>query len=281
MFEFLNQGWVGSIIGLLGLVVGAIGLFLYYKSKIGSRPICQMRGLRLIGKEEQELPSEMKILYANSEVPRLTLTRIWFWNAGTETIEGSQVVQDDPIRFTFEKDDVILTANVAAHTRTINKCQISIPPERSNEAIVAFDFFDANDGVRIDLLHTSRNRYPIILGTIRGIPSGIKQLTTTSTSRFDVKFMRILNQRTMMYGIALVLGVITLIAGLLPDAWLTAIGDALLYSKNSTSSHISTRIAFLIVGSLYTLMPLIALLSRRKRYPPALDDTDQEAKPVK
>jgi hypothetical protein len=62
MFDLLNQGWVGSVIGLLGLIVGVAGLYLYFKSKIGPRLACQMRSLRLIAKEEQELPSDVQIL---------------------------------------------------------------------------------------------------------------------------------------------------------------------------------------------------------------------------
>jgi len=68
MFDFLNQGWCGSIIGIIGVVIGIIGLVLYRNSKIGARPSCQLKAIRLIGKDEQELPREVNILCISSLV---------------------------------------------------------------------------------------------------------------------------------------------------------------------------------------------------------------------
>jgi len=271
MLDLLSQGWVGTMIGLLGLVVGTVGLVLYMKSKIGPRPACQMRSIRLISKEKQELPSDVKILFQNTDVPRLTLTKIWFWNYGTETIRGNQVVEDDPLRCAFDATDRILTIHVAAVTRPVNKFSAIIRSNRKNEALLFFDFLDPNDGARIEILHTSKQKYPGVIGTIRGIPKGIKNVTATTSYTFDRTITRVLRRRNLIYSIALTVGLATLFLGMLPNSWLVAIRDTLKAHKTPSDGLRVFRFAMLTVGVLYTLMPLTTILSRRRKYPMVLD----------
>lgn len=277
MFDLLNQGWVGTLIGLLGLLVGVAGLILYMKSKIGPRPACQMRSIRLIGKEEQELPTDVRILFQNTDVPRLTLTKIWFWNCGTETIRGTHVVEDDPLRCSFDKDDRILAIHVAAVTRLVNKFSAGLRHDGSNEVILTFDFLDPADGARVEILHTSKRRYPEILGTVRGVPKGIKQLTTksTSTQALNRTMSQISRHKNVFFGVVFVLGLVLLILSVLPDAWLLPFRDAL--KEHPSTGLKAFRFMMLVFGVFYTLISLSSLMPRRRKYPPALD-SDMEKK---
>ncbi len=36
IFEFFNQGWIGSLIGVIGIILGVIGIFSYRISKSGT-----------------------------------------------------------------------------------------------------------------------------------------------------------------------------------------------------------------------------------------------------
>jgi hypothetical protein len=173
MLEILNQGWCGSLIGFAGVVIGIVGLLLYRASRIKGKPMCQMRSFRLIGKEEQELPDEVDIRFGEESVPRLTLTNIILWN-GQETITADQIVQDDPIRLEFPSGDRILKAHVASVTRAVNKCAVVVSDPTPHVATVSFDFLDPQDGMRIELLHTSPQRYPSVQGTLPGIPAAIE-----------------------------------------------------------------------------------------------------------
>jgi len=49
--DVLSPGWVGSVIGLVGMV---IALILYKASLVGARPVYQRRALRLIGPDRQD-----------------------------------------------------------------------------------------------------------------------------------------------------------------------------------------------------------------------------------
>ncbi|MCZ7385872.1 MAG: hypothetical protein O8C63_14165 [Candidatus Methanoperedens sp.] len=168
--DFFNQGWVGSVIGITGLVIAFI---LYRASRIGPRPVYQLRALRLIGKEEQALPEEVEILFRGRSVPRLTKTHIILWNSGKAMLDGKNIVPDDPLRFEFRKGAQVLRSNVLKVTRESNKFTAMINSDSPNNVICNFDYLDAGDGAVIELLHTNEGRYPKIRGTIRGVPKGI------------------------------------------------------------------------------------------------------------
>jgi len=116
-----------------------------------------MQSIRLIGKQEQGLPSDVQIKYKGEVVSRLTITKIWVWNNGKETIYGNRVVEDDPLRYRFDSDTQILQIYVLAGSRTVNKFNANISPNKKNEFLYTFDFLDPRDGALIEILHTNVN----------------------------------------------------------------------------------------------------------------------------
>ena len=168
--QFLSQGWVGSLIGIISIVIAYI---LYRASRIGPRPVFQYRSINLIEKEKQALPSDVEIFFRGKKVSRLTKTYIIFWNSGKSTLYGKDIVDDDPLRFSFGKDAEILRARIPKITKKMNKFEARINPKSPNEVIINFDYLDPNDGAVIEILHTSIQRTPECKGTIRGVPKGI------------------------------------------------------------------------------------------------------------
>ncbi len=282
MIELFNQGWFGSLTGLLGFVVGLIGIILYLRSRIGGRPTCLMETLRLISMGTQELPEEVKILYKGDEVPRLSLTHAYFWNSGKATIGSEQMVENDPLCFTFDGSDEILKADIATSDRYVNKFSVTVPPDSKNKARVAFDFIDPNDGARIDLLHTSQNSFPRISGTFRGIPKGIIDLTFTGKDSVIFSLSRSLaRNRNLILAAMLIIGLLTFSIALLPSEIILSV-VSFLRLKSGTLPIVDLtkyRMVFAIAGILYIIMPAMLLLIRRKKYPSALDnDRKKEAK---
>ena len=69
VFDFLNQGWVGSLVGIIGVIVG---LFLYKRSTRTATPAYQKSSLRLLGQNEDILPEEVTVFFKDEEIARLT-----------------------------------------------------------------------------------------------------------------------------------------------------------------------------------------------------------------
>lgn len=266
--EVLGEGWFNSLVGLLGLGVGTIGIILYLRSRIGPRPKCLKRGISLIGHEAQQLPQEVSVKFGNHDVPRLALATIYFWNGGKETLRGDQVVETDPLCYRFEPEDQVLKARVVSKTREVNNVTVSVPPESRHTAKLEFDYLDPGDGVRIELLHTSPALVPVASGSIRGIPRGITELsgTPTDTAAFAESLARFFG--ASIY-IAFGLGLLAIIVGLLPEPAYVAL---LRLVGVTISADAPPRVLFLIPGALYAVLPAGMLFLRRKRYPTGLDD---------
>lgn len=171
--EAISPGWVGSLIGILGLIGLVITYFLYRASRIGPRPVYKYQALRLIGESEQELPEDITILFRNKKLQRLTKTHIILWNSGKTILNGENIVADDPLRLEFSEDSEVLSARLLNFTRQANKFTVNIHPHYQNQVILSFDYLDVNDGAVIEILHTDRERYPKVHGVIRGVPKGI------------------------------------------------------------------------------------------------------------
>jgi hypothetical protein len=163
--------WIGPSIGLMGIL---IGYMLNRRSRIGPRLVYQRGGLRLLGSASPALPEEVEIYFKNHKVPLLTRSYVVLWNSGTQMIRSSDIVSDDPIRINVSQESQVLQFHVITSTRPVIKFQVRSQPCLSNSILCEFDYLDPGDGATIEILHTDKESYPSILGTIRGMPRGLR-----------------------------------------------------------------------------------------------------------
>lgn len=278
VFEFINKGWVGSLIGLVGIVLGIVGIFSYRISKSVAKPSYQKSSLRLIGRKEDNLPNDVTVTYKGNIVERLTKTTLVLWNNGTETLEGSNVVSKDPLCIAFGDDDKILSWKILKITKETNGFDIQILKECQNKLVFSFEYLDPKDGVVIELLHDSVQRYPIISGTIKGLPNGfVDQGRVLENDHNNLKgpFKTILSRPKLLFSIAIVLGCGMVLFGILPsEAREFVVG---FISEGSTQKTIDEQpLFFIILGSLYASLPAFLLWTRRKKYPKQLEFSELE-----
>jgi hypothetical protein len=264
--EFLrllfNQGWIGTLIGFAGLVIAFVSLILYKASRIGARPVYQFQALRLIEKEERALPEEVEIHFKGRDVPRLTMTHVFLWNSGTATIDGKDIVIDDPLRLEFSEGAEVLRVRICKATREINKFKAMVNQNSPNEVVCHFDFLDAKDGVVIEVLHTAKERYPEVKGTIRGVPKGILDWGSLLSFWNHGLSMPLKNPRTALF------------ATLLIGASMVAIGS---FSPPETLFAITAfRWFILVFGLIYVSLSLLLLWLNRRRFPKYLMIEDFE-----
>ena len=109
-------------------------------------------------------------------MPRVAKTQVVFWNAGRATIRGEDIVKSDPLRLLFGKEAQILRVRIPRVTRKTLDFRAENTFDPGNEVQFSFDYIDSGDGAVIEVIHTSEERHPQVLGTIRGIPKGIRNL---------------------------------------------------------------------------------------------------------
>ncbi len=98
------------------------------------------------------------------------------WNSGRTTIRGSDIISEDPLRIEFKSGTQVLQVRILKFTREANKFIANNREKESHIVDLAFDYLDQEDGVSIEILHTSEKAYFNILGTIRELPRGINNL---------------------------------------------------------------------------------------------------------
>ncbi|BDU10060.1 hypothetical protein PRtIB026_A49500 [Pseudomonas sp. RtIB026] len=259
---FLSPGWVGSLIGLVGLIAIPI---VYIKSRNRTRLSFAYLGEHLLGSDSASLPHGISVQYQGADIPRLTRSMVVLWNSGENTILGSDVVDADPLRVCVGSDGEILSASVIKETRSVNDFKIRPPsPHAPNEAIFEFNYFDSGDGVVVEILHTSQCRQPDLEGTLRRLPKGLKSvgritrtpniLKRAGPSRLaSIMASKVITWVPLLFGGAFIL--IALFAS--PETL-----NALMAFNLNQPSH-----AAMIMGVIYMAMGSISLYLFRRKHP--------------
>jgi hypothetical protein len=169
-----DPGWAGVVISLL---VGAVIGYVYMRL---SRERVQLL-YRFVDTELVETKSDptdpIQILFEDRPVPRVNKTVLYVWNAGRKTGEGSNVLARDPLRIAIPGDGHVLRARVLEVTRDVNNVTVQVPSD--NQATIAFDFLDPGDGAAIEVIHTGAADERRLEGTLKGIPEGPKEDTSS------------------------------------------------------------------------------------------------------
>ena len=173
VLSFLSQNWIGSLIGLIGIITAYI---FYKKSRTFASLSCQSQSLKIIEKSKRLVPKNVEILFDGKTVDRITKNIIVLWNSGRTTIRGSDIIPEDPLRIEFNTGTQVLQVRILKFTREANKFTPKIREEERHIVDLSFYYLDQEDGVSMEILHTGEKPDFNILGTIRGLPRGINNL---------------------------------------------------------------------------------------------------------
>lgn len=205
----LAPGWVGSFIGLIGVVIAIITYVLSRKKKALSYTLM---GERLLGSSTGSLPNDITVQYQNSNIPRLTRSTIYLWNSGQLPITRDHLAPADRPRLVIGNDGRILAITVQRSSRPAIEFSIAEDPQRPNTAILDFAFLDVADGATIEILHTSSVSSITASGTILGIPRGIRNLGRTSSKTFKLPFNAPMPMN-FIGGMSILMGIVIAVAG--------------------------------------------------------------------
>lgn len=171
------------LIGVSGLLLGAIGAWLSYHYGRQIRPLGVIRTLRL------DLVSHpnLHIRFGNREVASLSLVRFVLWNGGTREIRREDLPAS-PIgpQVLLPNLATILDYRIAA---TNGDSSAAIVPDGANQLIFNFDFLNRNDALLGEILYeqgTGGGR-ATLQGTLKGAP--LQEGGQHNLTLFDHVFM--------------------------------------------------------------------------------------------
>jgi hypothetical protein len=165
----IGVDWLGIALGVAGVVATVVAL--YVGIRIGHRakalPVMQW-GLtyEVLIEPTEALKSNLVLAFRDHQMERLSRTYMAFWNHRGDTIENDDVLPSDPLRLSFQADDVPVQSRVLFMSRM----QIGLNAVTSaaeHEVKVHFEFLDPGDGGIIEILHQG-TKPPVLDGTIRG-----------------------------------------------------------------------------------------------------------------
>jgi|GEM_PF-5475172 len=184
----VNSGWFGLTVGtVLGVISIWIGYILYRKGRQFTNLRYSSRDRQLIGGASASNDG-LEIRYDGHVVNRVVSTVAGVWNAGTDTILGSSIVDSDKLRFDVEGDGRVFRASVLKTQRAVNQACVSISGEKT--VFIDFDYLDSGDGFTVEIIHSSNVGDMKLAGTIRGIPKGIELYERGKT--FETVFLGVL-----------------------------------------------------------------------------------------
>lgn len=246
--------------GIFAIISFVAAIYLYFKGKRSVSLAYQRSELPLIGQRKTEHQSDLEVRFSGIVVPRVTVSKFVIWNNGTDTINGRDIVDSDPISLLLRGSGNILRATVSNQSREV--CDFSVSIVEPKKLIISFDYIDPQDGCVLEILHSDEPGNLDLIGTVRGIPKGFANMGDKIPSdileRFGM-FGKI--KHLSMFGI--IFGFIMMMYGVYGEALSKFIPDAL--KGNPPPSM------WIVMGIIYLVTPACLLWISRRRHPASLD----------
>ena len=264
----------GILLTALGLLLTIMGIILTIRSIKKHKLSYHVLSDRIFGGIDSVAP-KLSSYYDSVKINRLNRSYVIIWNSGTEVINGSDVVEKEPISI-IVKDGRILSATVIKINNDSNQFGVNI--KSPDKAIINFDYLNKGDGCVIEILHDSNNLSPFVKGIIKGIQKGLSnEMASTmyiSKNPLFIIMDKILNyDKSNMYSIKsnfskvrvrkYVLSILMFIIGMSS----LKIG----FSDSLCSKHDNLNIVFIFIGLFYIVTPIFLLFLLRHKYPSSLN----------
>lgn len=168
MLRWWAANWK-DVCAIVGILIGVVGAFVSIRGWKRKKPIYLGLSNNLFSGLGNKVPDvEVKFSGYGQPITALTVTKIAFWNAGTETIKKQDIVKEDPVTIVGKQGVVLLSANVLDSVSPHNKFECKLNQDRSR-ATVTFEYIDHNQGTIIQVFHTGTSNADItVQGTIIG-----------------------------------------------------------------------------------------------------------------
>jgi hypothetical protein len=217
MVDALLEWFKNPVLNGIGIVLAVVGLgfavWFHLRETRVRDPRWDTRISTLIRGGDRKL-DQLRIYYGEELVDTVSTSRFIFWNAGKETIDRSDVVQDDPPRIACLENTKLLDASVISVNEDTNHLNIDLVDEKT--AHIEFEYLDHGHGGIIQIVHTGTEPGDVVIkGKIKGTGSvQRREVKGVKTLQFiERKFGRWGRTITMFIYMVLYLGMALVIAG--------------------------------------------------------------------
>ena len=193
--DFLSQPIVGSLIGILGIVIGALlAIVFYIKGKSASKPCYSIENTTLIDLGKGEIPSDVSMYYEGQKIRQLNKTVIQLWNAGKKPIRRvdlSPTYIEIPFDMGKQNDAQIFCVSVGK-TREQNNVPGPVIAENGSVRF-EFDFLEKGDKISLTIMHSAEQIPSKLEGYVIGVPEGFVNVTERQMAMHDLMYDVILD----------------------------------------------------------------------------------------
>ena len=177
MSELLQKFVQNPMFQLLSLGLGLIGIILavlfYIKSRRYKAPMYEISSTTLIENLSAKLTG-LEVNFKGIPQERITVSRLVFWNDGSDTIRLTDLTNMAPITIQLASGAKLLDASVVHVSEEANQFSIITKQESTQEdapshIIISFDYLDKYEGGVIQIVHTGKSTHAIsVTGKVKG-----------------------------------------------------------------------------------------------------------------
>ena len=239
----MNADIFNYAVGIIGTILGIVGIVLSVKSIKKKVPTYSIKSVNVISDYTSKYEN-LAVSYKDKIVENFTVSKVLFYNRGSETITKQDIDTIAPLKISSETCD-ILDASILQVNKTSNNFRINL--DRGKEYVyIGFDYLDKNQGAVIQVVHTGLSSDDLVLeGDIKGVQK-LYQVQPESL----IKNIKLSPNATRFVWIAIFFALIF---------WFE-IGNVRLLMNSGNFIFMVASFVVIILGGTATLMPIFLII---------------------
>jgi hypothetical protein len=179
---------IGSLaLAVLGVLLAVV---FYFRSQKNKTPCFENSSNTIVEGLHRSLEG-IEVHYKGIAQERITISKVVFWNAGRDTIDGHDLVQRDPLRIICPTDVEILDIQIVSDNAELNSIQLgeSIESDDDRSYPITFEYLDHEEYFIVQLIHTGDASEKF---DVEGKIKGVKSINRVSGNRVSPEIFKYL-----------------------------------------------------------------------------------------
>lgn len=156
-------------IAILGIV---LAILFYIKSRRYKLPLYVIVSRNVIKNQTPLIPG-LSVHFKGQEQNLVTVSHVWFWNQGNETINASDIVGAKPLAIHIAEGVDLLDVQIVKVVDNANGCKMGLPVKQNDGSVlipIQFDYLDKEDGLVVQIVHNGDAAHKMkVSGKIKGV----------------------------------------------------------------------------------------------------------------